>query len=322
MDALFGPLPKDLRVTPRNPAATAPPPLSSLGRGDWVQILKRVWAGIGEDRVTAVAGGVTFFALLALFPAITALVSIYGLFASPAGIEQDLEKLSRLLPQDAIRIISDQIVSITSAPSSALSFATVLGILLALYSATGGIKAIIGALNVAGYRTEGRNFLWLNLQALAFTLGGIILVIGLIFLIAVIPVILGFLRLGELGAWLIWAGRWPLALAVLVAVLAALYRWGPSPDDRPFHPVLPGAIVAAIGLVAASMLFSWYAANFAGYNKTYGALGAVIALMMWLWIAAIVVMVGAELNSAIEKQLGGGDSGRPLNKVGRDDSAP
>lgn len=338
LDAIFSDLPEEVRRTYRlseDGRSTAPAArrrrdqkqrekkigIGGLGRADWKAILVGTKEEIGEDRILSVAGGVTFFGLLALFPAITALVSIYGLFTSPEGISRHLDRLSELIPPSALDIIRTQVESIANAPSSALSVATVFGILLALYSANGGMKAIIGALNVAWLETEKRSFLGLNLQALAFTLGGIVLIMGLLVLIAVIPAVIGFLHLGAFGNWLVWVGRWPLALVILICVLAALYRWGPSvsADQRRWHRVFPGAILAAIGLVAASMLFSWYAANFADYNKTYGSLGAVVVLMMWMWIASIVVMVGAEFNSEIGerlRRLNGLPDRRPARRAG------
>lgn len=292
---------KAAAVPGRKPGAPASP--WELGRASWIEIAKRVVKEIGNDRVTSVAGGVTFFGLLALFPAITALVSIYGLFADRETIIGTLDALNRFVPAGAMELIRDQIVAIVTAPSKALGLATIVGLLTALWSANGGIKALIEALNIAWFERESRGFIKLNLVSLAFTLGGIALICLLIATIAILPAVIQALPLGPLGETTASLARWPLMFVVLMVALAALYRWGPDKDDAKWHWISPGAVVATLGLIAASALFSWYAANFADYNKTYGALGAVIGLMMWLWIAAIVVMVGAEINSEAERQV-------------------
>ena len=287
------------------PADKPPPPRpgAPMGPSDWIAIARDTASETSKDRVTSIAGGVTFFALLALFPAITALVSLYGMLADPATIAGHLDMLRALLPEDALDIIRAQVMAIATAPNSVLSAAGLLALMMAIYSATGGMKAVMGALNVAFFKVEKRGFLKLNLIAIGFTLGAILLVIAMLFAIAVIPTVLAWLPVpGETEA-MVSLLRWPAMIAVLLLALSALYRWGPDGADTRWRWVSPGAILATLGLVGASMLFSWYAANFADYNKTYGSLGAVIGLMMWLWIASIVVLVGAELNSAIERHM-------------------
>ncbi|MCQ0971682.1 YihY/virulence factor BrkB family protein [Paracoccus sp. TK19116] len=286
----------------RNDAPTSP---WVMTKDDWLSVGKSTLAETSEDRVTSVAGGVVFFSLLALFPALTALVSIYGLVADRGMILEHLSMMQAFLPSGAYGIIEGQIQSITSAPSSALSAAGLIAIAIALYSATGGTRAMIDALNIAFFTVETRSFIKKNLIAIGFTLGGIILLITMLGVIAVIPAVLRMLPLTSATEWMVAILRWPIMFAVVVVTLAALYRWGPArePGKGVWRGVLPGALFAAAGLVVASMLFSWYAANFANYNETYGSLGAAVGLMMWLWIASIVVMVGAELNSEIERHL-------------------
>ncbi|MDP5307811.1 YihY/virulence factor BrkB family protein [Paracoccus spongiarum] len=277
------------------------------GGGDVIAILRRTVDMIGEDRVTAVAGGITFFGLLSLFPAITAFVSIYGLVADPATITRHLDILQALLPEGALDIIRTQIESIAATPGSVLSLAGMVGLLAAFYSANGGMKALLSALNVAMFQTETRGFLRLNLVAMGFTLGGLLILATMLAVVAVVPILLewlpDWLPLSADGAALVSLLRWPLLFMVLVLSLAAVYRWGPAIRGPQRRRVAPGAIIAAVALVATSMLFSWYAANFANYNETYGSLGAVIGLMMWLWLSATIVLSGAELNAAIEHRL-------------------
>ncbi|MDQ1899098.1 YihY/virulence factor BrkB family protein [Paracoccus sp. WLY502] len=318
LDALFGDLDNPTRRRfgmkgdPRSKAA----PKSAAGRlagkdvglrdlrwADVMAIAQATMSQIGVDRVTAVAGGITFFGLLSLFPALTAFVSIYGLVADPATIAGHLDMLESFLPEGALDIIRDQVTAITSSPGTALSLAGVAGLLVAFYSANGGMKAMLSALNLAFYKTETRGFLRLNLVSMAFTLGGLVMILLMLGTIAVIPILLEMLPLTD--ATKSWVGliRWPIMFGVLILALAALYRWGPDAPDPRWRWISPGAVLAAVTLVITSVLFSWYAANFANYNETYGSLGAVVGLMMWLWLAATIVLVGAEVNAEIEHHM-------------------
>lgn len=316
LDALFGDLDDRTRrrfgLKTDGPAPEARPAprsagpdigLRDLGRGDWITVVKAVYAQIGLDRVTSVAGGITFFGLLSLFPALTALVSIYGLVADPGTISEHLDLLQSFLPGGALDIIRDQVASITSSPETALSLAGIAGLLIAFYSANGGMKALLSALNVAFFQSETRGFLRLNMVSAAFTLAGLVMIVLMLGVIAVIPILLEMLPLTETTETWVSLIRWPIMFGMLILALAALYRWGPAAPDSRWRWVSPGAVVAAIGLVITSILFSWYAANFADYNETYGSLGAVIALMTWLWFASTVVLVGAELNSELERHM-------------------
>lgn len=319
LDALFGDLDDRTRrrfgmktedgssdVSDRTSSPKAPGKIVSLRdleTGDWWAVAKATVTQIGTDRVTAVAGGITFFGLLSLFPALTAFVSIYGLVADPATIAGHLDMLESFLPQGALGIIRDQVQAITSSPGTALSLAGIGGLLVAFYSANGGMKALLSALNVAFFQTETRGFFKLNLVSMAFTLGGLVMIILMLGIIAIIPILLQMLPLTDSTSTLVGLIRWPIMFCMLILALAALYRWGPDAPDSRWRWISPGAVIAAVGLVLTSILFSWYAANFADYNETYGSLGAVVALMMWLWFASTVVLVGAEVNSEIESHL-------------------
>lgn len=286
---------------PRRPGAPESP--WQLSRQSWIEVAKRTVQEFTADRVTSVAGGVTFFALLALFPAITALVSIYGMVADPATIGEHLSLLENILPQSALELIAGQVTAIASAPKTSLSIAGIVAILVALWSANGGMKALIEALNIAWFETEKRSFIKLNLLSLALTLSAIVGVIVMIGLVAILPVLMRTLLAGSrIEGILNWL-RWPLLAGMLILGLAVIYRFGPSKDDPKWQWISPGAVLATLGLLIASILFSWYTANFANYNETYGSLGAAVATMMWLWIAAIVVLMGAEVNSEVERQI-------------------
>lgn len=332
LDALFGDLDDRSRQRfgmktegkPDTPARARTHPagadvgLRDLSKTDWMEIAKSTFNQVSSDRVTAVAGGITFFGLLSLFPALTALVSLYGLIADPATIAGHLDLLQSFVPQGALDIIRGQVEAITASPGTALSLAGIGGLLVAFYSANGGMKALLSALNVAFFQTETRGIVKLNLVSMAFTLGGLVMIILMLGIIAVIPILLQMLPLaGSTGTWL-GLIRWPIMFGVLILALAALYRWGPDAPDSRWRWISPGAVIAAVGLVITSILFSWYAENFANYNETYGSLGAVIALMMWLWFASTVVLVGAEVNSEIEghlKKLAGVPDNREAGQV-------
>lgn len=311
LDALFDDLDDETRQRfglasaqrPHRRAAGAPVGVRHLKVEDLIAILRATVREIGADRVTAVAGGITFFGLLSLFPAITAFVSIYGLIADPLTITRHLDVMERFLPAGALDIIRGQIEAITSSPSTALSLAGIAGLLVAFYSANGGMKALLSALNVAYLQSETRGFLRLNLIAMAFTLSGLVLLALMLGVVAVLPVVLEWLPLTSASEAAVSLIRWPVMLAVLGLALAAIYRWGPAAPNIRWRWISPGAVFAALALVVVSILFSWYAANFANYNETYGSLGAAIGLMMWLWLSATIVLIGAELNSETERHI-------------------
>jgi len=267
-----------------------------------MDIAWRVYEEIGNDRILAVAAGVTFYALLALFPAIAAFVSLYGLFADPGTINDHLASLTGLLPGGAIDVIGDQVKRITSKPGGTLGLAFFSGLAISLWSANAGMKAIFDALNVAYGEREKRNFIWLNLQSLAFTFGALVFLAIGVTVVVVVPVALNYLGLGSLGGWLIWIGRWPAMFAIILLALAVLYRYGPSRDRPRWRWVTPGSILAAAGWIIFSMLFSWYVGSFGSYNETYGSLGAAIGFLTWVWLSTTIVLVGAELNAEIEHQ--------------------
>ena len=271
-----------------------------------MDILRSVWARIGKDRVIAVAAGFTFYGLLAIFPAITATVSIYGLFTDPAQIVDQMNQLSGILPGGAIEVIGDQVKRIAEAGSSKLGFAFAAGLLTALWSANAGMKALFDALNVAYQESETRGFLSLNALSLAFTIATIAFISVALGAMILLPLALSYLHLDY--AWigvLLSLLRWPLLLGVIVVGLALLYRYGAAHKKPSWKWVTPGSIFASVAWVAASAGFAYYAAHFGTYNETYGTLGAAIGLMFWLWISAIVIMVGAEINAETEQEAKG-----------------
>jgi membrane protein len=268
----------------------------------WKDILLRVYRSISQDRVLAVAAGVTFYALLALFPAIAALVSLYGLFADPASIERHLEVAAGFLPGGGLDVIREQMQRVAANANSTLGLGVAVGLAISLWSANAGMKALFDALNVAYGESEKRGFLKLTAISLAFTLGAILLVLVAIGAMVAVPILLKFLPLRSSMEWLVSLLRWPLLLAALVFALAVLYRYGPSRDQPRWRWVTWGSVLAGAVWVGASALFSWYAANFGSYNETYGSLGAAVGFMTWIWISTIVILLGAEINAETEHQ--------------------
>jgi membrane protein len=283
----------------RGRSATKPSDIPARG---WKDILIRVYKSLAEDRVLANAAGVTFYALLALFPAIAALVSVYGLFADPADVSRLLEGLKGLLPGGALDVIGEQLTRVTAQAQGALGLGAIAGLLIALWSANSGVKALFDALNVVYDEQEKRGFFTLNAISLAFTLGAIMFLIIAIAIVVALPIALEFLPLRGFFEWLIHVMRWPLLLLAIVVALALLYRYGPSRDKPRWRWVSWGSVIAGLVWVGASALFSWYAENFGSYNKTYGSLGAVIGFMTWIWISVIVILMGGEINAEMEHQ--------------------
>lgn len=278
---------------------TAEKPSDIPSRG-WKDILWRVYEGISEDRILANAAAVTFYALLALFPAITALVSIYGLFADPATLQQHLDSVSGLLPGGAVDVIRDQLNRLAAEPRSALGVSFFVGLIISLWSANGGIKALFDALNVVYEERERRSFIQLNALTLAFTVAMIAFVIIALACIVAVPVAMKYLP-GFIG-FILNIARWPLMLVLVTLALACIYRYGPSRDQPKWRWITWGSAFAAIAWLGFSAIFSFYAAKFGSFNKTYGSLGAVIGFMTWMWLSIAVILIGGKINAEMEHQ--------------------
>jgi membrane protein len=275
---------------------------SELPARGWWDILKRTVRESLDDRVLTEAAGITFYALLAIFPALTALVSVYGLFADPQTVSQHLSTIEGFVPGGGMEIISEQVSRLASQPSGSLGFGFVAGLAVALWSANQGMKALFGALNVVYEEEEKRSFLWFTAITLLFTVGAILFVLLAIAAIVVLPIVLNFVGLGGTSELLLRLSRWPLLLIGITIALALIYRYGPSRQNAKWRWVSWGGVVAAVLWVAGSIGFSWYVSNFGNYNETYGSLGAAIGFMTWIWLSSAIVLVGAELNAEMEHQ--------------------
>ena len=268
----------------------------------WKDILLRTYEQMNDDRLLAVAAGVVFYGLLALFPAITALVSSYALFAKGSTINEHLSSLGTLLPGGAMDIVRDQVDRVLAKGDVKLGTAFLFSLLLAVWSANGGMKAVIDALNVAYEEKEERGFLRLNAVSLAFTFGGLIATLVAIGAIVALPLILAAIGLNSVTDAIIRYGRWPVLVLMIMFGLAVLYRGAPSRRSPQWQWITVGSVFATVAWLAGSALLSFYLANYAHYDATYGSLGTAIGLMMWMWMSTIVILLGAELNAEIEHQ--------------------
>lgn len=287
--------------TGRPPGDDAETPAQIPARG-WLQVIKRAFAEGKTDNVPILAGGVAFFAFLALFPAIIAALTLYGLVADPATVAGQVSSLAEGLPETARPLVVDQLNSVASGSGGALGIGLIISLLAALWSASGGTMNLIKATNVAYDEDESRGFLKLRGIALALTLGAVVFVLLAVALVAVVPALFDALGLGGIGLVLAQVLRWVLLVALVVSALAIVYRVAPDRDAPRFAWVSTGAIVATALWVIGSVLFSLYVSNFSSYNKTYGALAGVIVLMLWLYLTSYIVLLGAEINAESEKQ--------------------
>lgn len=283
------------------PGVSATTPREIPWRG-WRQIVKRAWAENKADNMPIIAGGVAFFAFLAIFPALIAIISIYGMVASPSSVTTQVESFTTSLPHSAADLISEQLKNITSHGGGALTVGLVISILAAIWSASGGVGNLVTAVNVAYDEVESRNFVKLKLTSLALTLGAIVFVLITLGLVAVLPAVLNALHLGVVGTILAQVVRWLLLLVVMAGSLAVLYRVAPDRDAPKFRWVSLGSVVVTVAWAVVSLLFSFYVNNFGSYDKTYGTIAGVIVLMLWLYLTCYLVLLGAEINAETEHQ--------------------
>ncbi|HEY5048339.1 MAG TPA: YihY/virulence factor BrkB family protein [Rhizomicrobium sp.] len=250
-----------------------------------------------NDRIFAISAGVTFFVLLAAFPAIAALVSVYGLIADARSIAEHLANLSAVFPAGALEIIGEQVKHVAAAGQSRLGLAFAGGLLAAVWSANAGMKALFDALNIVLNEKETRGFLRLNAVSLAMTGGFLIFVLAALAAMLLLPLVT--IGLDRPFATLLDIARWPALWLLLTLAIAFLYRFGPARRDVPWRWISWGSASASVLWIGVSMLFSYYAANFGSYNKTYGSLGAAVGFMTWIWLSMILILTGAELNEIL-----------------------
>ncbi|MGH6992086.1 MAG: YihY/virulence factor BrkB family protein [Caulobacteraceae bacterium] len=262
------------------------------------------------DRIPAAAAGVTYYVLLAIFPALGAVVSIYGLIADPARAAEKVGALGGFLPGGAISVLQDQLWRLAAAGRGSLSLALAVGLLISIWSSNSGMKALIGGLNAAFEAKEKRNFLRLNLTSLAFTAAAIALAVLSMAIVIAAPSNLAAAGLSG-AARLAWV-RWPAMLILTSLLISLLDRFGPCRPKGPWRWLNPGGILAALAWMGMSALYSWYVAHFGHFDRTYGSLGAIFGFMVWIWLSVMLILLGAELNAELAREAAhGGDENRP-----------
>jgi membrane protein len=276
------------------PGVDAEKPTEIPARG-WVQILKRAWAENKADNMPIIGGGVAFFGFLAIFPTLIAAISLYGLVASPATVQEQVDGLRGTVPREVLSIIQTQLTSVADAGSGALSISLVISIAAALFSASGGVNNLITAVNLAYDEVETRNAIKVRALALLLTFGAIVFVLLTLTLVAVTPIVLDALPLGIVGTILAQVVRWVLLLGLMAVALSVLYRVAPDRDAPKFRWVTLGSVVVTVAWVIVSIAFSFYVSNFGSYSATYGAIAGVVVLMLWLQLTCFRATVADEL---------------------------
>lgn len=279
---------------------TPAPPEAGRGRRAWTGILWRTWKEFDEDNIVSVAGSVSFFTLLSIFPGMAAFVSLFGMIGDVDEAHEQLAALTGVLPADALAFIGDEMTRIAAQRHASLSLTFAVGLLLSIWSANAGMKALIAGLNVAYEAREKRSFLGLNLVSLTFTLGGLAALIGAILSLLSLPVLLALAGLEPDAA--LWGSlRWPIMLLLGIVGLSLLYRYAPGREPARWRWIDPGAAAGTTAWLGVSLLFSWYVGHIAHFSVTYGSLGALIGFMTWIWLSVIVILAGAELNAELER---------------------
>ena len=283
----------------------------------WRDVLRRLMVDFGRDNLSLMAAGIAFYALLSFTPGLTALVALYGLVFDPSQVQAQVASLEGMIPEEARSVIAAQLNSIVQASSSKLGVGLFVSLALALWSANSGTGALMSALNVVYGEREKRSLLRYYANALALTAALVLFGIVSLLLVAVIPAVIGLLPLGDFGKTLVDWSRWPVLMLLAGTAIAFIYRYAPSRAEPRWSWASPGAALATVVWLAGSALFSLYVEKFATYNKTYGSLGAVVVLLLWLWLSALSVLIGAELNAELEHQTARDTTRRPTKPMGR-----
>lgn len=285
----------------RLPGGRAVTPAQIPARG-WWQVLKRAIQESGAHNVSILAGGMAFFAFLAVFPALIAALTLYGLAAEPAQVAQQMQSVSGVLPAAARQLITDQLTAVVQASGGTLTLGLVVSVLAALWSTSSATSNLITAVNLAYDEQETRGPLTQRAIALGLTLGAIVFVLVALVLVAVVPVALDTLGLGAAGRVVAQVIRWTLLIGVVIVGLAVVYRVAPDRENARLGWVSTGAVIAAALWILGSVGFSLYVSSFGNYNKTYGVLAGVVVLMLWLYLTCYIVLLGAEINAEAERQ--------------------
>jgi len=293
-------------------------PLHIPWRG-WKQVIRRVFREAASDRVSLSASGCAFWATLSLFPAISTLISLYGLVFNPENVETQLQNIRHLLPAPAYGMIADRVKVLVSHPSSTLGASLFISTAITLWSSSTGTKSLLSALNIAYEEQERRSLLRFQAVGLLMTLAGILSAILGLAVLVLLPAVIFFFGLSAHMQGLVQAGSFAALLVYVLLALSVLYRFGPSRRAPKWHWVTPGSLVATVLWFVASLLFSLYVQNLTSFSATYGPLGTVAGIMLWFWVTAYAVLLGAELNAELELQTAEDtthDGPRPMGERG------
>lgn len=286
----------------------------------WKDVALRVKQEVKQDNVALMAAGVAFFAMLALFPALIALVTVYGLVADPAQVQSQLESLTSGLPEDAAAVLTAPVASAASSGRQSLTLGLAVSLLAVLWSASGGVGGLIKGVNAAYDEVDERNFLVSKGLALLLTLGAIVFVVVAVVVVAVLPAVLDAFGLASLAELAITVLRWPLLAVLVMLGLAVVYRVAPHRDAPKTRWVSRGAVIATVLWLLGSGAFSFYVSNFGSYDQTYGALAGVVVLLLWLFLSSFVVLLGAEINAEAELQTRRDTTRGPARPMGERDA--
>ena len=284
------------RTDPLPAAAPAWLKRSRRARSLWT-IASRVMRRMSRDNLSLVAAGVAFYAMFAIFPALGALVSIYGLFGDAHIVQTQVQQLTALLPPETGKLINDALTALLTKPNSNLNFGLLFSLGIAIWGARAGTSSLMAGLNIAFEKPETRSVVVTEGTALSLAFGAIIFAIVALTTVAVIPLVLGTLPIGDtLAAWLAYS-RWPILAAFILLALDVIYRFGPCVGVPRWRFMSVGTLFAAILWVAGSWAFSAYVTRFGSYDRTYGSLGAVVVLLLWFWLSALIVLLGATVDA-------------------------
>ncbi|KYL34368.1 MAG: membrane protein [Pseudoalteromonas tetraodonis] len=283
----------------------------------WWDITRRIVKQMSRDNLSLVAAGVAFYALLAIFPAIAALVSVYAYFTSPNDISVYLSQFMALLPQSTQEIILSQVSSLAQKSQTSLSLSALGTLLLTIWSSSKGSQALITACNISYHEYEKRSFLKAQLVRLLFSVGAIVVAVIALVIIGILPLALNLLGIKESIDFLIMLISWPLLALTFNFALLILYRYAPHRKAAKWRWVTVGSFTATVLWIVASFGFSFYVSHFASYNETYGSLGGVVIMLMWLFISAYIIILGATINAALEQQTAQDSTIGPDKKRGQ-----
>ncbi|MFN8076873.1 MAG: YihY/virulence factor BrkB family protein [Kineosporiaceae bacterium] len=268
----------------------------------WWQIVRRALRRFSDEQGTLIAAGVAYYGFMALVPTLIAVVLLYGLISDPAQVQQQVDSLSSALPDQAKGLVTERLTALSSTSSGGLGIGLVVSLLVALWSASGGVSALMTAVNDAYGEDDDRGFVRKKALALALTVGAILFFCLSVALIAVLPAVLGSRDLPAPAEWGLQGARWLLLLGAVALALAVVYRVAPDRDAPRLQWLSVGAVVATVIWILATLGFSLYVAQFSSYDKTYGPMAGVVVILLWMWLSSIAVLLGATVNAEAERQ--------------------